>query len=152
MNTNQDKFVFIVLLQVSHLSGSNLRCIFNRCRGLSVVNLNSSSLDLESIGISKILNSLWGSININIVVRAFNNSINVSDFIPSFIISERMSGEESDIFFPNLAYIPHIRQNHSTFLPFSTKMYIKKVISTKVPAIRLSPNYICKLKIKNKIL
>ena len=30
-------------------------------------------------------------------------------------ISERMSCEESVIFFENIAYIPHIRQNHSIF-------------------------------------
>jgi hypothetical protein len=125
---------------VSHLSGSNLRCIFNRCRCLSVVNLNGSSLHLESIGISNILNSLWGSININIIVRAFNNSINVSDFIPSLIISKRMSFEESDIFFKNLAYIPHIRQNHSTFPPVSTKIYIKCQVSLNVSTT------LCKLK------
>ena len=55
-------------------------------------------------------------------------------------ISERMSCEESAISFENIAYIPHIRQNHSTFPDLATKINLRKVISTEVPGIRLSPN------------
>ena len=37
-------------------------------------------------------------------------------------LSERMSYEQSAIFSPNLAIdIPHIRQNHATFLDISTE-------------------------------
>ena len=38
-----------------------------------------------------------------------------------------MSCKESAIFFTNLAYIPHIKQNHST----STKICLKTLISTE---------------------
>ena len=41
------------------------------------------------------------------------------------IISEIMSCEESVIFFTNLAYIPHIRQNHSTYLLYKSYKKIK---------------------------
>ena len=37
-------------------------------------------------------------------------------------VSEGISCEESAIFFANLAYIPHIRQNYSTFPPIATKI------------------------------
>jgi len=73
----------IVSLQVSFLGSSNFRCVHNRCRCLSKINLNCSTLHLESIGISNVLNSLRGTIDINIIVRSFNNSINISDFISS---------------------------------------------------------------------
>ena len=36
-------------------------------------------------------------------------------------ISEKMSFEESVTFFASLAYIVHIKKNHSTFPPISTK-------------------------------
>ena len=45
-------------------------------------------------------------------------------------VSESMGCKESPIFFANLAYIPHIRQIHSTFLPTAIKINLKKVIST----------------------
>ena len=48
--------------------------------------------------------------------------------------SERMSCKESVIFFSNLAYIPYVRQNHSTFLLIATKNNLKKVISIEVPS------------------
>ena len=44
-------------------------------------------------------------------------------------ISERMSCQESATFLTNLAYIPYIRQNHSTFELVATKN--KKVISNE---------------------
>ena len=51
-------------------------------------------------------------------------------------VSERMSSEESAIFFENLAYNPHITQNYSTFQPIATtKNDLQKVISTEVPGI-----------------
>ena len=46
-----------------------------------------------------------------------------------FRISERMSCEELATFFANLADIPYIRQNHSTFELVATKN--KKVISNE---------------------
>ena len=36
-------------------------------------------------------------------------------------ISERMSCQESSIFFENLAYISHIRQDHKTFPPIAKR-------------------------------
>jgi hypothetical protein len=45
-------------------------------------------------------------------------------------VSESMGCKESPIFFANLAYIPHIRQNHSTFSPTAIKINLNKVIST----------------------
>ena len=36
----------------------------------------------------------------------------------------------------NLAYIPQIRQNHSTYSPIARKSNLKKVISTEVPGIK----------------
>ena len=44
-------------------------------------------------------------------------------------ICERISCEESAIFFANIAKIPHIRQNHLTFPPTLTKNNLKKIIS-----------------------
>jgi hypothetical protein len=44
-----------------------------------------------------------------------------------------MSCEATTIFFEILAYIPHIRKNHSTFPHIATKTKLKKVISTVVP-------------------
>ena len=49
-----------------------------------------------------------------------------------------MNCEELAIFFVNLAYIPHVRQNYSTFPPISTKIKAKKVIFTEVPGIKLA--------------
>ena len=49
--------------------------------------------------------------------------------------SERMSGEESAIFYTNLAHFSHFRQNHSTLSHLSTKITLKKVISTEVKDI-----------------
>ena len=49
--------------------------------------------------------------------------------------SERMSGEESAIFYTNLARLSHFRQNHSTLSHLSTKITLKKVISTEVKDI-----------------
>ena len=48
-----------------------------------------------------------------------------------------MSCKRSAIFYTNLAFIPHIRQNHSTFPPVATKI---NLISIKVPGISLSVN------------
>jgi hypothetical protein len=39
----------------------------------------------------------------------------------------RMSWEESVVCFAKLAYIPHIKQNHSTFLPNLTKNGLMKI-------------------------
>ena len=44
--------------------------------------------------------------------------------------SERMSYKQSVIFIPNLAYVAHFSQNHPIFLYISTKISLKKVIST----------------------
>ena len=44
-----------------------------------------------------------------------------------------MSCEDSVIFFANLAYIPHIRQNQPTFPPIGTNINLKKVTSTGFP-------------------
>ena len=41
-------------------------------------------------------------------------------------ISDRMNCKESVIFLANLAYIPHVRQNHSTFPPNATKINLNK--------------------------
>ena len=49
------------------------------------------------------------------------NEADVSSY-PSGRISERMSCEESAIFFANLAHIPHITQNHSTFPSIEKKI------------------------------
>ena len=48
------------------------------------------------------------------------NEADVSSY-PSGRISERMSCEELAIFLTNIAQIPHIRQNHSTFPPIAKK-------------------------------
>ena len=48
-------------------------------------------------------------------------------------ISERMGCEESVIFFANLAYIPPILDK------ISTKIYLKKVVSTEEPGIEYLP-------------
>jgi len=82
---------FRINLQMSSFSSSNLRCILHRQRCLSIVNLNSSSLNLESISISNVLDSLWDTIDINVVVRTFDISIGISDFISvsnSIIVSK----------------------------------------------------------------
>ena len=49
-----------------------------------------------------------------------------------FRASERIGGKEQAIFFTNLAYISHIRQNHRTFLHSSTKINVRNAIFTKV--------------------
>ena len=54
--------------------------------------------------------------------------------------SERMSYKQSVIFIPNLAYVAHFSQNHPIFLYISTKISLKKVISTEVSGIRLLHN------------
>ena len=60
-----------------------------------------------------------------------------------------MSYEESAFFFfANIAYIPHIRQNISTFPPITTKINQKKVIPAEVTGLRLSLNFSTKLKMK----
>ena len=51
-----------------------------------------------------------------------------------------MSNEESTIFFGNFPYVPYIIQNHSNFPPISKKDSWKKVVSTEVPGLRVSPN------------
>ena len=56
------------------------------------------------------------------------------------IISEIMSCEESVIFFTNLAYIPHIRQNHSR-----TQVTISRFLAKYIPSLR-SMGDICKYK------
>ena len=73
----------IYLLQMSSFSSSNLRCILHRQRCLSIVNLNSSSLNLESISISNVLDSLWDTIDINVVVRTLKD-ISFRFFILAF--------------------------------------------------------------------
>ena len=53
--------------------------------------------------------------------------------------------------FANLAYIPHIRQNHATSLHSSTRISLIKVISTEGPGLRLSPKYFYHIiKVKNE--
>ena len=53
-------------------------------------------------------------------------------------ISEKMSFDESVIFFSNLAYMAHIRQSPNLFMYISQKKAetINKVTSTEVPCIR----------------
>ena len=46
-------------------------------------------------------------------------------------ISQIMSCEDSVILFANLAYIAHIRQNHSISLHISTKMNLKMLFQLK---------------------
>ena len=58
-----------------------------------------------------------------------------------FIVSEKMSWEDSAIIFANLAHIPHIRQHHSTSLYSSTTMGLKKLISAEVTDVRILPNF-----------
>ena len=49
-----------------------------------------------------------------------------------------MNYEELAVFFANLAYIPRVRQNYTTFPHISTKIKTKKFVSTKVPGIKLA--------------
>ena len=70
------------------------------------------------------------------LARNWVNTIRTSAAHPVFLssrVSETISCEDSAIFFAHLAYIPHVRQNHSTFPPILTKIKAKKVISTEVP-------------------
>ena len=52
-------------------------------------------------------------------------------------VSEKMSCEKSVICFSILANVSHIRQNNETFLHISTKIRLKKVISTEVPGCQV---------------
>ena len=80
------------------------------------------------------------------------NEADVSTY-PSGRISERMICEELPIFLTDIAHIPHIRQNHSTFPSVTKENNLKKVISTEMPGVRVSFNvFITFLKLKtNKI-
>ena len=46
-------------------------------------------------------------------------------------ISERVSYKQLAIFFPNLAYIPHIKHHQNTLLHISTKISLKNVSKRK---------------------
>ena len=63
------------------------------------------------------------------LARNWVNTIRTSAAHPVFLsskVSETISCEESAIFFAHLAYIPHDRQNHTTFLyRYSYTWFIK---------------------------
>ena len=58
---------------------------------------------------------------------------NAAQFVYQVEFSDRMSCEESAIFFANLAYIPHIIQNQLFHL-LHQKLVLNKVIKSEVPA------------------